>query len=468
MSSHKVISQHIQDCFTYLAITDVTFLRMARTAIKSSYFSSRVTEDIINLCYSFYDLCQEAPKDHLHDELVRFTNKFDEDKKQLYHKYVTRIQQMDPPNQKYVISSFSKFVQARELEEYLIDAAPLVERGEFDSARELLQRALRSGMAQEEDGIEYPGNWPPSYQNNVGFREVICPTGIAIIDKGIGGIKRAGLTCIFAGYKVGKTWGCIQLAKEALMAGKKVLEVSHEASAEEVEMRHDMTFGSLVDAEGPREVEFVEYDHEGTKIASHMELRESVFSSAAVKAVRDKVRRFGGKAIIKKYPMGTCSVGEIERYLDYLETFKHFIPDMLISDYVEKMRMPKAGEGRDSINETYINLKRIGDERDIAVVTASQIKTKYLESSDISEAGAPAEDARKLGNIDLGLFFGMSRIQATRNLMQAYVLVNRSGPQKFGCVVSRNLMVGQLALSCWPIKFTEENSNGSGGKKSNG
>jgi len=460
MSNHKVVSQHVQECFLFLAITDVTFLRMARMAIKSSYFSSRVTEDIVNLCYDYYDAFQEAPQNHLYDELVRFTNKFDEDKKQLYHKYVERIQQMDVPNQKYVISSFSKFVQARELEEYLIDAAPLVERGEFDSARGLLQKALRSGMVKEEDGIEYPGNWPPTYQISAGFREVICPTGFRIIDKGIGGIKRTALTCIFAGYKVGKTWGCIQLAKEALMAGKKVLEVSHEASADEVEMRHDMMFGSLVDSDGPKEVEFTEYDGEGTKVATHTELRESVFSTAAVKIVRDRIRKFGGKAIIKKYPMGTCSVGELERYLDYLETFKQFIPDMLISDYVEKMKMPKAGEGRDQINETYINLKRIADERNIAVVTASQIKTKYLESSNISEAGAPAEDARKLGNIDLGLFFGMSRMQAQRNLMQAYVLVNRSGPQKFGCVVSRNLAVGQLALNCWPIKFNCENGGG--------
>jgi len=456
MSSYKVVSQHIQDSFILLAITDVTFLRMARTSIKSSYFSSKVTEDVVNLCYAYYDQFQEAPGNHLYDELVRFTNKFDEDKKQLYHKYVKRIQQMDPPNQKYVISTFNKFVQARELEEYLIDAAPLVERGEFDSARELLQKALRSGVAQEEDGIEYPGNWPPTYHSNTGFREVICPTGIRIIDNGIKGIRRTGLTCIFAGYKVGKTWGCIQLAREALIHGRKVLEVSHEASAEEVEMRHDMMFGSLIDAEGPKEVEFIEYDNEGVKTATHTEVRGSVFDMAAVKQLRDKIRRFGGKAIIKKYPMGTCSIGEIERYLDYLETFKHFIPDLLISDYVEKMKMPKAGEGRDRINETYINLKRIADERNIAVVTASQIKTKYLESSTISEAGAPAEDARKLGNVDLGLFFGMSRTQAERNLMQAYVLVNRSGPQKFGCIVSRNLAVGQLALDCWPIGFNGE------------
>jgi len=455
MSSHKVVSQHLQDCFVRLCIVDSSFLTMARTAIKPVWFSSQVTEDIIRLCYSFYDQFQEAPENHLHDELVRFLYKADEDKKTRYYKYVEQINEMDAPNKEYVISNFSKFARARELEEALIESAPLVERGQFDKVREILQRALKAGIAKEEEGIEYPGNWPPSYHSAPEFGEIVCPTGISLIDRRIKGVYRTRLTCIFAGYKVGKTWGCIQIATEALKHGKKVLEISHEASAGELEMRHDMMWGSLVSEETEEDVEFHEYDENGEKIGSFVENRDSVFNPdmMAVKKVRDQIRGFGGEARFKKYPMGTCSIGEIERYLDYLETFKHFIPDLLINDYVEKMKLPTASQGRDQINEAYINLKRIANERKIAVITASQIKTKFLESSNISEAGAAAEDARKLGNIDLGLFFGMNRIQARRGLMQAYVLVNRSGSQKFGCIVSRNLKVGQLVLDNWPIRF---------------
>lgn len=462
MSNHKVVSQHLQDCFVFLSIMDSNFLRMARTAIKPRYFSSQVTEDVISLCYSYYDQFKVAPENHLHDELVRFLGKADEEKKRNYYTYVERISEMEVPNKAYVISSFSKFVRARELEESLIEAAPLVERGHFDKVRELLQRALRSGIPSEEEGTEYPGNWPPRYYDAPEFKEVVCPIGISLIDRRIKGLRSTRLTCIFAGYKVGKTWGCGQIAMEALTHGKKVLEISHEASAEEIEMRHDMMLGSLVSEEVAEDVEYYEYDNEGKKTSTFTETRDSVFNEGAVKKVRDNIRKFGGKAIIKKYPMGTCSIGEIERYLDYLETFKGFIPDLLINDYVEKMKLPKAREGRDQINEAYMHLKRIADERKIAVLTASQIKTKFLESATISEAGAAAEDARKLGNIDLGLFFGMSRTQERRGLMQAYVLVNRFGPQKFGCVVSRNLKVGQLVLDCWPIKFdsgeTSENT----------
>ncbi len=466
MSNHKVISQHVQDCFLYLCILDTNFLKMARTEIKPSYFSSQVTEDIVKLCYGYFDQFRVAPENHLYDELVRSLSKTDEDKKSNYYTYLERINQMDAPNKEYITSSFNKFIQARQFEESLMEAAPLVERGDFDRARQLMQKACKAGITSEEEGICYPGNWPPTYYDAAEFKEVVCPTGIPLIDKRIMGLRRSRLTCIFGGYKVGKTWGCTQIAVQGLIAGRKVLTISHEATAAEIEMRHDMMLGSLVSGDIEEDIEFCEYDAEGKKTGTFTEVRDTVFNPEAVGKVRARIQRLGGEVIIKKYPMATCTIGEIERYLDYLETHKRFIPDLLINDYVEKMKLSKGGEGRDAINDTYMGLKRIGDERNISVVTASQIKTEFLEKSTVSEAGAPAEDARKLGNIDLGLFFGASRAQAVRNLMQAYVLVNRFGPQKFGCVVSRNLAVGQFVLDCWPIRWEGDN-NGNNQNRSN-
>jgi len=454
----KVIAQHIQDCFVLLAITDVDFLRLARHAVPAKYFSSQVTEDIITICYAYFDQFGEPAKNHLSDELSRFLLKVPDEKAERYYKYVQRVQALDPPTREYVLHAVSQFIQAREIEGFLMDACPLAERGQFEKVKELLRGILHIGVGTEDDGIEYPANWPPSYQQAGTFKEIVCPIGIPYIDQRIGGLRRSSLTSIFAGYKVGKTWACIQIATQALLAGRNVLELSHEATAEEVEMRHDMMLGSLIDNQEDQMVDFTEYDDEGNKTGVHPEMRKSVYDEDAVRKVRARIRKFGGKSIIKKYPMGTCSIGEVERYLDHLEASKKFVPDLLISDYVEKMKMSDSSEGRDQINKTYINLKRIADERNIAVLTASQIKTNFLESAMVSEAGAPAEDARKLGNIDLGLFFGMTRAQAQRQVMQAYVLVNRSGPQKFGCVVARNLNVGQLTLDCWPIKFDNDES----------
>jgi len=464
MKKDDVVSQHIQDCFLYYCIMDIEVLRACRTGIKSKYFESPMTRDYIELCYRYYDNFQEAPHDHMYDEVHRFVQNFDEKKYNRYFRYFERIRDLDPPNKKYTLSRINGFVQAREWEEALLTALPRIQKAEYDDARKIVLSAIKSGVTLYEEGIDYPRNWPPTYHTNSSFSEVICDTGLSVIDNRLQGLRRTQLVCIFAGYKVGKTWGCIQLANQARLLNNNVLMISHEASVEEIEMRLDMMQGSLVSTSSPEDVEFTTYNNRGVITGKHVEFRDTVHDLEAVKKVRDIANRWKNSIHIKKYPMGTCTIEEIERYMDHLETFHHFIPDMLVNDYVEKMLMSSAYEGRDRINETYMNLKRIADERNILVVTASQVKTKFLESSNISEAGAPAEDARKLGNIDLGLFFGMNRSQARRNLMQAYVLVNRSGPAKFGCVVNRNLQVGQLALSCWPIQFDADGNEVDSGR----
>jgi len=52
---NSVISQRIQDSFVYLAITNTKFLQLARGVVKPQYFSSQITEDVISICYSYFD-----------------------------------------------------------------------------------------------------------------------------------------------------------------------------------------------------------------------------------------------------------------------------------------------------------------------------------------------------------------------------------------------------------------------------
>jgi len=455
-----VINQHLQDCFVYLAITDTKFLQIARKSIKEKYFSSEITEDIIRLCYSYYDLVGQAPRDHLHDELVRFLRNKDEKKKQLYLTYLEKIQEMDPPNKEYVISRINKFVQAREFEEATLKFVKLIEQGKFIEGRQLMQRALRAGIVEEEVGIKYLEEDLPAYYEEGGRREIVIPTGFGVIDNVIGGFRRKEFICVFAGYKVGKTWAGVHFGSLGLLHGRKVLHISHEESAENLDMRYDMCFGSLVSSEQSEVVPFIEYSSEGHPLETFEIERGSVFDLGAVKRIRKKVARFGGKLIIKKYPMGSCTVGEIERYLDYLETFEGFVPDILINDYIEKMKLvPESEPRRDRINQAYIDHKRLADERNMVVITASQIKGQSLERKIISQRESAAEDMRKLGNVDIGLLLSQTRTQERNNRMQVFVLVNRSGEQSFGCVVSKNLKVGQLALQSWPLRMRDDDDD---------
>src|SRR5690606_13634892 len=86
------------------------------------------------------------------------------------------------------------------------------------------------------------------------------------------------------------------------------------------------------------------------------EIRPSIFDDAAVAKTRQRVSRLGGRIIIKKYPMGTCSMSELNRYLNYLERYENFIPDLIINDYADLMEEVVSQEAspRQGINQVYI------------------------------------------------------------------------------------------------------------------
>ena len=456
----NVISAHIQDCFIFLCITDTKFLSIARGSIPAKHFSSEVTADIAKLCYNYFDQFGIAPENHLNDELVRFLHSASEEKRKPYLLYLQRLQEMDSPNKEYVTARINKFIQAQEFRGAAVKFVDLMKEGRFEAGKELMQKALRTGIVREEVGLRYLTNSPPTYYSEEGgVKEVVIPTGFSIIDRAIRGFLRKQLVCVFAGFKVGKTWACVHFGRQGLLYSRKVLHISHEASEEELEMRYDMMCGSLVSSEYGQDVEFEEVDDEGKITAAWEEPRDTVYDIGKIRSARTKILRFGGELIIKKYPMGTCTIGEIERYLDYLETFEHFIPDILIDDYVEKSKLPlgESEQHRNRINQAYMDRKRIADERNITVITASQITGAALEKKDVGQQQAAAEDVRKLGNIDIGLTFSQTRKQKDQNRMQVRVLVGRSQEMGFGCTVSTNLKVGQIALDCWRLRSSVEN-----------
>jgi len=449
----SVVSQHIQDSFVFLTITKTKFLTLVRQSVKPEYFSSPVTEAIIHVCYSFYDQFKKAPKDHLFDELqYRIENKSD-DEKELYYKYLDRISNMELPNEDYVIRKISNFIKAREFETAAIEFVQKVEYGKFDEARTLMQHALKAGIEKEELGIDYLNNLAPTYYKDDDDRNILLPTGIEEIDSQIEGLKRGQFVCILGGYKGKKSWFQIYLAKMGLLKGLNILYLSHEMKAEEVEMRLDMSIGGLVSSYKPKQIKFPETDKEGIIIREiEKEVNTVHANQKNILRIRKRAKRFGGKIIIKKYPMGTCSISEMDRFLDYLETYHNFVPDVLINDYIDIMNLPLTDNSshRDRINRAYIEHKRIADERNILVLTASQITRSALRKKRITQQDF-AEDIRKMGNVDLAIATSQDNDQAQENVMLIWILANRSGKQDCGCLIRQNIDIGQYCTDSWPL-----------------
>ena len=224
-------------------------------------------------------------------------------------------------------------------------------------------------------------------------------------------------------------------------------------------MRYDMMFGGLVSREAYSDVEFVTTDEHGNVTDRETRNVETVRNLEAVQAGRKTIQRYGGKLLIKKYPPTVCSMGEMNRYLDALETFNGFVPDIIINDYPDIMKLPggEKAERRDQLNDVYLQHKRIADERNILMIVVSQTNRAGLEKARISKKDF-AEDIRKLANCDLVLAVGQNREMERERRMRVHVLGGRTEEDGFGCIVSQNIRLGQVVVDSWFENAGEQNN----------
>ena len=161
--------------------------------------------------------------------------------------------------------------------------------------------------------------------------------------------------------------------------------------------------------------------------------------------------------------MGSCSNKKLERYMDYLETYEDFVPDILINDYPDIMAPDDPTQAtRDQLNTSYITHKRWGDERNMLVAVVSQatraaIRSKRLTMKDF------AEDIRKLANVDCAIGVCQTDAQALTNLATLYVVAARRGKMDVGAGVIMNLDAGQVFSDSFKIdlgvKVADEESD---------
>jgi len=449
--AESVVSQGIQDSFVLLAIQDTKFLQAARPVVKTTYFSSEITSNLVQLCYNFFDQFKVAPCGHFKDVVLHFLDGKDPEKQKLYLAYFDKVQSIERPNVPYVIARINKFVQARAFEKGTIQVVQLAKDGKFEEARNVMQAMLRAGIHKEEVGLKYFEEGIPSYLQPHASNERLMGTGLWPIDNRLSrGLCRTDLVCILGGFKGKKSWACIHLGCVALKAGLRVLHITHELSLEDTDKRYDMALGGFAGSIefSTEDIRIEDVDDQGVTTAISTVPRPTVYNVDQVQTVRRTVRRFGGDLIIRKYPMGSCTIDEIIRYLDYLETFEGFIPDVVINDYIEKMKLPVT-DRPNYINQMYMDSKGIADERKLLMVTVSQCNREGLRKRKLDQKDF-AEDIRKLGNVDMVFAISQTEKEAQQNRMLWWVMANRHQVQDYGACFLQNLDIGQFCMKCWP------------------
>jgi len=447
------LNAHFQDCILQLCITDDEFISLVVGQVRQDYFTSASGRMIFNCCVDYFSVEKKSPKYHFQDELAFKLEDKDDQTKELVSVHVKKLQVAHTAKKEYVLNRLNDFIREREWESAVIDMADRVVKGDIPSIEQIALQTLKKGIHKQDKGLDYLYDLNGIYMRGE-VPEYRCQTGIGALDQLIGGLQGKQLVLIAGGYKGGKTWAMQHMAMSIMQQGLNVCFFSHECTQEELEDRFDMMVARCGNGKGKKKigetVSYSVYDNHNDEVIQKTEIVKSLYNKNRIKSARLAMRRLGGNIVIKKYPMGTCTVEEMERYMNYIEKFHGFIPDVVITDYVEIMDISSYGtEERHQINETYIKLKGMADERDIVVITGTQVTADALEKTKIKRKDV-ANDKRKVGNVDFLFALSSNEDMDKAGMKKLTVVASRSsGSQGTTCTISHCLDIGQFCIDSW-------------------
>jgi replicative DNA helicase len=347
-----------------------------------------------------------------------------------------------------------KFRREAEWRRTIMEGAEIISRDKHNGIgkiEEMFEKVLRSRPQQADDYLHGDDlNGLIEFLETRKEREFSL--GIAPFDRR-GVVPTRGELMVLLGISgAGKSWGLIQTGKCALMQGKKVLHVTLELSAQQVQQRMCQNFLALAKEEKDLSTPItrLRLNRQDELIGFGIDQSVAEFSLEDVKRVA-KLRKAWGAGIggrlkqlrIKQFPTGTLTLSQLRACLDQLET-TGFVPDLLLLDYVGLMKT-SADNKRIDLGRNVEGLRGLAMERNLALVTAQQINRDGVTSKIISRAHI-AEDYSMICTADTVLILNRTLKEAQHKVARLWVDKARSTAQDFGAVITQNYEHGQFAI----------------------
>lgn len=240
------------------------------------------------------------------------------------------------------------------------------------------------------------------------------------------------------------------MGKHCMIQRKKVLHVTLEMSEARTAQRYVQALFSISKREANvRTTRFVTdnlgrlIDFEEDQLNRPTLMDPGIRDFISKKLESQRKRR--APLIIKQFPTGALTVTMLKAYLDGLERFQKFVPDVVIIDYPDLMKLD-SDNLRISTGQIYKDLRGIAVERNLAMVVASQGNREAATAKMVTDSMI-AEDYSKIATSDNVLTYTQTEEEKKLGLARLYVANGRNDEDKFVVLVSQSYAIGQFCLS---------------------
>lgn len=315
----------------------------------------------------------------------------------------------------YVEQEFANFCKNQQLKKALLSSVDLLEKGQYDDIRYLIDSALKAGM-DKNIGHEYEKDTEVRYREEE--RGPIPTPWEHVNELLMGGLGAGDVGLVFGGPGGGKSWMLTALGAMAVAQGKTVAHYTLELSDSYVGRRYDAAFTGI----------------EVQDLNKHRAKIDEIVS------------QIPGKLIIKEFSMGKASIATIEAHIQKIADLGHR-PDLIIIDYVDLLKSKrKSIDKKDEIDDIYISTKGMARDLKIPIWTVSQVNRAGAKD-DVIEGDKAAGSYNKIMIADFAMSLSRKRQDKVNGTGRIHIMKNRYGGDGMTYSAKINTKNGNIEIS---------------------
>lgn len=452
MDQEQRLSGALQENILTLLCFDDHAAKLIRSTVTPKLFESAVFREVATQACDFLDQFGTAIKEHLPDTLEHILKGDDKRKATSYQRLLDNLYSSSTSvNSEYVLAQLNKFVRQQTLKSAIVKAVEAMEDGRVDEAEVEMQRGLNSQIVTFDSGLNFSD--PAQVMGLTDdVEEEGFDLGIPELDS-VGVIpRRKEMMMLIAPRGRGKSWFITHCAKMGLLQRWKTVVITLEMSEKRYGARFLQSFFSLSTRESEVTLaRLVKGKDGGLQDVLHEQVEAMVLRQPKTNEflARRISRQFSRRPPlwIKQFPTKACTMPMLEAYLDGLERFHGFTPDLVIVDYPDLMSHDMKNK-RLELGEIVEGLRGLAVKRNAAMVTVSQPNAEGERATTIT-GNMASEDISKLATVDVMLTLNQTLAEKKLGLARLWVDKARNNTDKFAVLITQSYNIGQFCMdSC--------------------
>ena len=390
---------------------DKPFLQQISDILDSNYFESDANKWVVKSVAEYFSEYKTSPT---LDVMKVKIDEIDNDvlKASVIDTLKEVVRNLDADDIDFVKDESIKFCKNQKLKSAIVDSVQLLQRGDYDQIKFRVDEAMKAGTDRD-IGHEYNIHIDERFSETT---RQTTSTGWEAIDQLMdGGLGPGELGVFVAPAGIGKSWGLVNAAANAVKDGKTVVHYTLELNGAYVGLRFDSVFTGIA----AQNLKFYQED------------------------IKEKVAELKGDLVIKYFPTKTATVNSLKAHLDRCIMLSKK-PDLVIVDYADLLR-GTGKEIRHELGNIYEDLRGMAGEYEIPIWTASQANRSALDD-DVIGAEKIAESYSKIMTADFVISLSRKIEDKIAGTGRFHVIKNRFGPDGITFPSKMNMSNGQINI----------------------